>query len=155
MKTTITSRLESIKNFILRNLTIFNILYFIFAVYVITILSLSIFGSMKFATAVLVLFATIGACIIILFLCKPVSNYNKKNLAKKQALVDKHKLVAQKQGRKPYAVGPNKEHTVFAKNQVEASSFYAEHMKHIAFKKSEPLYYITKDCKNFDMVEKL
>jgi len=107
----------------------------------------------KYQLSILVsilLFLAGGGLVLLLDpLLKPILNWRAKKISKQQLIIDKHINIAKKSNKKDFYLGPDKEHTVWARNLVEASTIYNAHVRPKVIKHpTKVFYYISKDCNN-------
>ncbi len=90
-----------------------------------------------------------GVIILINPFLKPLVKLKQKAYDKKQKKIDFHINIAKKSGKRSFAMGPDKKHTVWAVNIVEAAKLYNLHIKPKLIKHpNKSFWYISKLCNN-------
>ena len=98
-----------------------------------------------------VLLVVSGPGILVLLnpLIKLLTRFLNKRTQKEQKRIDKFKAIAKKSGKKDFALGKKKQHTIWAKNHLEAQKLYNALIMPLQLKyPNKSFYYISKHCNN-------
>lgn len=124
-------------------------LLIILTIYTAICASIIRYYQLSFPVSILLFLSGGGIVVLVNPLLKPIIKYQEKKAIEKQSVIDKHMAIAKKSGKKAFAIGPEKLHTVWAQNNFEANKLYHLHIApRITYNPTKAFYYISKNCNN-------
>lgn len=101
--------------------------------------------------SIIIFLSGFGTLVILKPIVKIQNRIRQKKIDKDQLRVNKHIEIAKKQQKKMFTRGPEKQHTVWARNHVEADRLYNLHINPKTIKKpNKAFYYISAVCHNLN-----